>query len=99
MEERLTEQMEVTIYRVCQELIHNAVKHSQTKVLHALFKRNETNIQINFEDNGIGFDEKTIREGIGLSSIKSRVEMVGGTIEKDFAQENSGTVFYIKLPL
>lgn len=99
MEERLDERMEVTIYRICQELIHNAVKHSQTKTLHALFKRNSTNIQINFEDNGIGFDEKTIREGIGLNSIKSRVEMAGGTIEKDFAQEQSGTVFYIKLPI
>lgn len=97
--DRLPEHMEVTIYRVVQELIHNAVKHSQTKTLHALFKKNETNIQINFEDNGIGFNEKDIQEGIGLNSIKSRVEMVGGTIEKDFVDAQSGTVFYIKLPI
>jgi signal transduction histidine kinase len=99
MDERLSEQMEVTIYRVCQELIQNAVKHSKTKTLHALFKRNDQNIQINFEDDGIGFDEKLVKEGIGLNSIRSRVEMVGGTIEKEFAQENTGTVFYIKLPI
>lgn len=98
-ENRLPETMEVTIYRVVQELIHNAVKHSHTKSLQSLFKRNENIIQINFEDNGIGFDEKEIQEGIGLNSIKSRVEMVGGTIEKDFVEEKRGTIFYIKLPL
>jgi signal transduction histidine kinase len=94
-----SEQIEVTIYRICQELINNAVKHSKTNSLSALFKKNEQNIQINFEDNGIGFDENNSKNGIGLNSIKNRVEMVGGTIEKDYTHENSSTIFYIKLPL
>lgn len=98
-EVRFSEQIEVTIYRICQELINNAVKHSKTNSLSALFKKNEQNIQINFEDNGIGFDENNSKNGIGLNSIKNRVEMVGGTIEKDYTHENSGTIFYIKLPL
>lgn len=67
----------LNLYRICQEIINNAFKHSKADELKIEITANEkTTIVIN--DNGIGFDtEKDSNDGFGLSNIKSRANETG----------------------
>ncbi|MBB6460012.1 sensor histidine kinase [Flammeovirga kamogawensis] len=69
-------------YRITQELLTNAKKHSNaTSIYLQFFGEKNANIgRIIYEDNGIGFDIKKINEGIGLKNIKYRSNVIGGTI-------------------
>ncbi|WP_139059057.1 tetratricopeptide repeat-containing sensor histidine kinase [Polaribacter reichenbachii] len=98
IEERLPQKIEVTIYRIIQELINNIIKHSKAdEVSVQLFNTNNTAILI-VEDNGVGFSSKESKKGIGLLNISSRLDLVKG--EVNYAPSpKSGTLVTIKIPL
>jgi signal transduction histidine kinase len=69
-----------SIYRIIQELVHNIVKHAKaTQVLIALVHQDEL-LQLTIEDNGCGFDPENVSKGLGLKSIRSRVQDIDGKI-------------------
>ncbi len=96
--ERLSPKIEVTIYRIVQELINNIIKHSKaTHVSVQLFNANNTIILI-VEDNGVGISSNKNKKGIGLLNITSRLDIVNGDV--NFASSpKSGTLVTIKIPL
>lgn len=74
----------LSIYRVLQEMLHNAVKHSQAKEILIQINREGPELVIQFEDDGIGFDpENLVRKGMGLGNIRSRIDYLKGTVEMD----------------
>lgn len=96
--ERLPQRIEITIYRIVQELINNIIKHSKaTEVSVQLFNANNTIILI-VEDNGIGFSSEKKKKGIGLLNISSRLDMVNGDVNFE-PSPKSGTLITIKIPL
>lgn len=98
IDQRLPEKIEVTIYRITQELINNIVKHSRAnQVSVQLFKNNNAVILI-VEDNGIGFSPKDKKKGIGLLNIASRLDMVKGDVNFE-PSPNSGTLVTVNIPL
>lgn len=98
IEERLPEKIEVTLFRVCQELINNALKHSQAKFISVLVRKSDQAVHFIFEDNGIGFDVETVQKGIGLSSLKSRIDLVQGELVFD-SEIEKGTRVFIRISL
>ncbi len=84
----------VMIYRIVQELSHNAVKHAGATHLLLQLLRKEGRLTIIVEDNGKGFDVKEAlkKKGLGLSSIESRVQFLQGTIEWDSVPGEGTTV-------
>lgn len=84
LKQQLNEEEMITLYRITQELLANARKHSQaTKVDFMISSLNDI-IYFSYQDNGIGIDiETTVDpfEHIGLSGIKKRVDSIGGEIE------------------
>lgn len=67
----------LNLYRICQEIINNAFKHSKATELKIEISVDQ-NIEIRISDNGIGFDQKNqLSDGFGLSNIKSRAEEIG----------------------
>jgi signal transduction histidine kinase len=73
----------LSLYRVVQELINNAIKHAAAvEVLVQVFWENEKLI-VNVEDNGKGFDSSLLEkaEGMGWKNIRSRVELLNGNID------------------
>ncbi len=97
IEKRLLQKVEITIYRVIQELVHNIIKHSKaTEVSVQLFKTGGTIILI-VEDNGVGIAEENTKKGIGLLNISSRLDMVNGQVNFE-PSPNSGTLVTIKIP-
>jgi PAS domain S-box-containing protein len=82
--------LKVVIYRVLQETLNNIAKHSQADRVYISLWKQDGKIELTIEDNGIGFDPETSRKGLGLVSMKERVEFSGGmlAIESDLG---SGT--------
>lgn len=87
----------LTVYRVCQELITNARKHANATIVDVKLMPTEEGIGIHYLDNGKGFDPSIIHEGLGLNSIKGRVEAIGGTVEIT-SNHNKGVQYKIALP-
>lgn len=100
MEKRLENTLELTIFRIIQELITNVIKHSNASeaVIHLTNRGDTFNILI--EDNGIGFNTDQIkhRDGMGLYSIQKRVEYLGGEVTVE-SFKNNGTNIIIDIPL
>lgn len=97
--ERLSELMEVNLYRIAQELINNILKHSGAKKVSFQIIKNEDTLVFVAEDDGIGFkpnDKKS--SGLGLRNIKSRVEMLNGEINFEPAPQ-TGIVATVRIPL
>lgn len=82
-EDRLAEPLEITIFRILQEAMHNVAKHSNADFIR-ISLRSESGIHLTIEDNGSGFDLKEVaarrssHSGLGLSSMKERAELAGG---------------------
>lgn len=101
LNERLENSMEVTIFRMIQELCTNIIKHSEaTEVNIYLNQHAADEINIMIEDNGKGFEPKAIvaKQGMGLRSIETKTEYLGGTFTID-SIVSRGTTIIINLPL
>lgn len=74
---------ELVIYRIVQELLNNAVKHSEAKIIAVEMNYSDEGLSIIVSDNGKGFDEATLDKdkGLGLSNMKKRMELVNGEFE------------------
>ena len=85
VERRLESYIEVMIFRAIQELIGNAVRHSQANKINVSIDISDTSVKVGVEDNGKGFDVDTLLEGsgMGVKVIKERAEMLGGHLEVD----------------
>ncbi len=95
--ERLANKIEITLYRIFQELVHNIFKHSRaTEVLVQLRIVNH-HIILLVEDNGEGMTAgKT--GGIGLKNLQSRVQLLDGSLQYD-SSESEGTTAIIRVPV
>lgn len=89
-------QVQTHIYRIVQELVANAVRHSQASHIVLQCSQNGSIFLITIEDNGIGFDPETLTEGMGLKNIKNRIEYLKGNFDIRTAK-NKGTTINIEL--
>ena len=80
----LSEQLNITLYRLAQECLTNVAKHAEaTRVVISLARvagdeQGGEEIHFSFEDNGCGFDAGLRRQGLGLVGLRERVEALGG---------------------
>jgi signal transduction histidine kinase len=79
VEERLlNEKTELALFRVVTQLISNTLKHAEAAKIEICFKPTDTHLEINYTDNGKGFDPQVLEEkkGIGMQNIQSRLQMI-----------------------
>ena len=93
---RLSEKIEITLYRITQELINNIIKHSKAKSVSIQLINSKENIVLLVEDDGVGLNDKKGGKGIGFSNIKSRLEMINGEANFDKSPEK-GTLVTVKI--
>lgn len=80
--ERFDKDVEVILYRVICELIHNSLKHAECDQMTLSVQYNDPYIVLRYHDNGRGFDPGAMLDcGMGLSNISSRVNSLGGSCE------------------
>ena len=88
-EDDVPDNLKIIIYRILQEAFNNAAKHSRASRIRVRLSKANTSIVLTVGDNGTGFDMEEVRlkegmsKGLGLASMRERVELSGGhfTIE------------------
>jgi PAS domain S-box-containing protein len=68
------------LYRIVQEALRNVVKHSGSRQATVELRRTEDTVALSITDDGIGFDTGTSNGGLGLVSMRERLNMIGGEI-------------------
>jgi len=86
--------VQITIYRIVQELLTNAIKHARASNILVQCSQNEQRVFITVEDDGTGFnpDKAMQKNGIGLSNIKNRVDFLKGKFEIISAPGEGATI-------
>jgi len=95
----LLPQVQTSVYRIVNELLNNAIKHSQATEVKVTMYVHETNVCLTYADNGRGFEfsGKQAR-GLGLKNMESRVLALCGLIQVDSSPGN-GLKINISFPL
>jgi signal transduction histidine kinase len=89
---------EIEIYRIIQELFSNTMKHAKAEQVTLQIVFEEEQINIIFEDDGLGFDVGSITKGIGLKNIEARTKKLHGNLNID-SRIGRGTIVIIEIPI
>ena len=96
------ENMATHLYRIVQELLQNAVRHSLATYVQIQFIVSDNNdLTLVYEDNGVGFDHKQAvnNRGLGLINIENRIKLINANIVFDTIENRKGTTVIITLVL
>ena len=96
--DQIANTMKINLYRMLQESLQNCNKYANASKIDILFELKEDWIYFSVADNGIGFDVKSKKKGIGLQNMISRTTECNGQLDVS-SQKGSGTTIQIKLPL
>jgi PAS domain S-box-containing protein len=96
----LPRDISLSLFRVTQEALQNALKHSGTRQFSVVLQSSEKEIQLEISDLGAGFDVEGARldRGLGLVSMQERAHLVHGTFTIESA-EKGGTRILVRVPL
>ena len=98
--EDLAPSLQQVIYRVAQEALQNAVKHSQANLVRLSVMRTDKVIRTRISDNGLGFQVGATAKpkSFGLAGMRERAALLGGKLTVRSAR-NQGTTVILELPL
>ena len=72
------------LFRIAQEALHNADRHSNANVIHAMLEHRNGRILLQIEDDGAGFDMNEVRtDRFGMRGMRERAEMIGARLRID----------------
>lgn len=99
--ERFDPPLELALYRIAQEALGNAARHSRASRITLQLSREEGAIALRVSDNGIGFDPHALSEGqrghLGLFSMEERANLAGGQLEV-ISAPGAGTTVVARVP-
>jgi signal transduction histidine kinase len=95
----LPPELTVSLFRIAQEALQNAVKHSSAETVRVHLQGGSTDLVLTVSDDGAGFDvDSEWGKGLGLISIGERAEAVGGTLTVR-SQPGAGTSLTVHVPV
>lgn len=98
---RLSPEIEAALYRVVQEAFTNVLKHAAAQHVSVILERGPDYVRLIVEDDGKGFDVDALmtasapKRRLGLSGMRERVDLLGGTLNID---SGSGTTIVVSIP-
>jgi len=97
--EHLPPDVALCLFRVLQEALQNATKHSGSRQIHVLLRGEARGIELAVTDAGVGFDQRAAEgRGLGLTSMTERVKLVAGELQID-SKPGEGTAVRARIPL
>ena len=99
--DRMENSLELSIFRIIQELTANAIKHAAATQINIQLTQHEDNLNIIVADNGKGFDPSKVdkdKTGMGLTTIEKRIEHLEGNFTIDSIL-GKGTSILIDIPV
>jgi PAS domain S-box-containing protein len=96
----LSADISLSFFRVLQEALHNAAKHSGVRHIEVRLWGTSDEINLTVKDSGAGFDREAAKEsrGLGLISMEERVKLLKGTLSIE-SQPKRGTTIHARVPL
>jgi len=95
---QINQELQTTIYRIIQEQLTNIIKYACASEVKVIVAGTTSELAIQVQDNGVGFDMDAKRSSNGLTNMKNRAEALGGTITFDTAP-GRGCSMTAELPL
>lgn len=92
----LPDEYRTTIYRVVQEALTNAARHSNAQTVSILVRSEPARLIVIVQDDGIGFDPRQ-KKGMGLLGMHERISHLRGRFEIE-SEPGQGVVLRIELP-
>jgi len=77
---RMSGDRELALYRISQELINNTIKHAKAQHIHLSIAWGEEQLSMVYEDDGQGFDTEENNAGLGMYTLQSRAQSLGGEL-------------------
>jgi two-component system NarL family sensor kinase len=98
----ITDETRIAVYRVIQEALTNADRHSKATEINISLKRERSRFLLLLEDNGVGISHHTkwppTGSGLGIRNMQERIDAIGGTISFKNATP-SGLIIEIGIPI
>ena len=100
MPHSVPKEISLCLFRVLQEALHNAVKHSGQRHFKVDLQRTSEEIKLTVTDLGVGFDQQDAinRRGLGLISMRERLQLVSGELTIE-SKPGGGTTLCARVPL
>jgi signal transduction histidine kinase/ligand-binding sensor domain-containing protein len=95
---RLSKNTGLMLYRITQELVNNSLKHANAAQINLTVNAHDQSLNLDYTDNGQGFDYEHSVQGLGIGNIESRVAMLDGKITWQ-SGPGRGTRAMIDIPL
>jgi signal transduction histidine kinase len=97
--ERLAAPLETAIFRIIQESLGNALRHSKSERIGITMVQDDAHVRVTVEDWGCGFDPRAVpKDRFGLEGICERARLLGGRANID-SRPGEGTRILVELPL
>jgi signal transduction histidine kinase len=93
----LDEKVEAAAFRIAQEALHNALRHSGASAVEVSLSRTPRRLTLTVSDDGTGFDPALASGGLGLASMRERAAFVGGVLRVRSAP-GKGTEIRLAVP-
>jgi len=90
--------VKITIFRIVQESILNISKHAKARFCYVTVSLDGYHLILNIEDDGIGFDLNTTKQGIGLNNIQERAKTIKAELDIN-STFNKGTTIKMKVKI
>jgi signal transduction histidine kinase len=98
--ENIDTKINLMVYRLIQELLNNAVKHSEATTINLSLKKEHNELHLNYADDGKGFvfAEAYEKRSLGLKNIETRTKMIDGVLKFD-TKPNEGLKLEVRIPV
>lgn len=90
--------VKINLYRIIQEGLQNCNKYAKADIIKVEFEIENNNLILTIADDGVGFNTKKTKNGIGLHNIEYRATECKGTVNIKSAK-SEGTVLIVKIPI
>jgi signal transduction histidine kinase len=97
-EDRLSDGLKTSIYRIIQEQLNNIRKYAAASEINIVLEHYDDHVTLKIQDNGRGFDVKAKRKGMGITNIINRAQIYNGTVLLDAAPQ-MGCMLQIRFSL
>jgi PAS domain S-box-containing protein len=91
-ENDIPETIKVVIFRVLQEALNNFAKHGKGDQVELFLFKSGGALHLKIQDNGQGFDMQKVKKGLGLESMRERVELLGGEFQVESISGQGTTI-------
>jgi signal transduction histidine kinase len=96
-QDRLEPDVETALYRIAQEALTNALKHSDAQTIQITVAELDAEVGVRVRDDGRGYDTSASTSGFGLLGMRERVELLGGRLAIR-STPGEGTVVEARVP-